>query len=198
RPAAVAQAVRAAAADDVVGARRRPERVARRAARVIALAEPVGAPLPDVAVHVVEAQRVRLVAAHLAGAREGGVSVRALLAGVVAIGGGVSFRALLTGGVAIGAVEVRLRGAEPGRGGGAHGGLGGDAAPSAGILPLRLAGQAILPAVAPGRGGVELLEEGLRVAEQHLLDGVVVGGQPLDGRGAVAVAAERGGVGAHQ
>src|SRR5262249_25663314 len=48
----------------------RPLRIGRWAAPVIVAAVPVGAPLPDVAVHVMQAQRVGVVDADLAGVAE--------------------------------------------------------------------------------------------------------------------------------
>src|SRR5262249_808349 len=57
--------------------RRRAEPVLPPAAPAIVRAVPVVAPLPDLPVHVIQAQGVRLVAAHLAGAPQAGQAVGA-------------------------------------------------------------------------------------------------------------------------
>src|SRR5262249_37894530 len=66
RAAVPADAAPAAATDHPVRAFRAPRRVAQRADFVVALAIPVGAPLPHVPVHVVQPESVWLVRAYLA------------------------------------------------------------------------------------------------------------------------------------
>src|SRR5262249_28360823 len=91
RPAIPPVAVPAAAAEHPRRTLRRALRVLRRMARLVVWVVPVGAPLADVAVHVVQPERVRFVATHLAGAPEmrslGGASVR-VPAVDVRLGGG--------------------------------------------------------------------------------------------------------------
>src|SRR5262249_44036278 len=61
-----------AAAQDPLRTYLRPARVVFRAAMIIRLAEPVGAPLPNVAVHVVKAPSIRLIGADRRGATQVG------------------------------------------------------------------------------------------------------------------------------
>src|SRR5262249_6914012 len=123
RPATPAVAAPAAAPVHTERAASRTARVDRRAGQVVVGVIPVEAPLPDVAVHVVQPQPVRPVRADLAGALQVRPPGRAV--GVVA-------------------VEVGLRGRER-RGGPAdvEGEEGGVRPSAAGILPLRLARLAV-------------------------------------------------------
>src|SRR5205085_10952302 len=68
-----------AAADDAIGAVVWPLRVAAVLAVVRPGVVPVGAPLPQVAVHVVQPQGVRLVLPHEAGAVEGVAGLAAVV-----------------------------------------------------------------------------------------------------------------------
>src|SRR5262249_5922689 len=71
RPALPALVVVSAALDHVRRALHRTGRVADEGRAAVILGVPVAAILPDVSVHVIQAQVVRLVRRHLAGAPEG-------------------------------------------------------------------------------------------------------------------------------
>ena len=145
----MAEVVPAAAADDAARALGRPGRVGDRAGVVFAV--PVLAPFPDVAVQVVQAERVGPILTHLAGAVEGRPRV---------------------GGVGVLAIDVGLARVERGRGDVEEERLGEADGAAAGVLPLGLGRQAVDPsALAFGGQGVQPDQEGLRVIPGHALDG---------------------------
>src|SRR5262249_37514251 len=134
-PAAPGEIIPAAAPDHPQRPAGGALRVARRALLVIALGIPVVAPLPDVAVHVIQAPGVRRERAHGAGPLQvRAPDRRAVWFGPVEVG-------LLAGeGVAV--VEGRFR------------------AGAAGIFPLRLARQSVdAPRLLLRRQGRQFLAE---------------------------------------